>query len=107
MTETSDRPNPTISSEGTAKPESKTSVEEFSVSVDTLWAKVKESLGQGNVRRLIIKSPTGQILLDIPLSLGLGAGAIGAIIFPPIMAIALVGWLAARLTLVIERNVSE
>lgn len=79
--------------------------EEFSVNSDTLVSKVQELLNESNVRRIVIKNPEGRALLEIPLTAGLVGGAVGLAFFAPLVAIASVGMLAARFTLVVERRV--
>lgn len=37
--------------------------------VDNIIARVQDLLHEGNVRRFIVKSPEGQITLDVPLTL--------------------------------------
>jgi hypothetical protein len=82
-----------------------TQVEEFAVSGETLMSKVQELLNESNVRRILIKNQNGQVLLDIPLTAGLIGGAIGVAFFPVIIAVAAIGGMVARLTLVVERRV--
>lgn len=82
-------------------------VEEFKISGDDLLTKVKELIHQGNIRRILIKSETGQTLLEIPLTVGVFGGLVSAVLFPavPVLAtIGAIGALMARLTIVIERQ---
>lgn len=79
--------------------------EEFKVNSDALLAKLKELLREANVRRVILKSEKGDILLDIPLTAGIVGGTIGVIFLPVVIAIAAVGALVARLTIVVEKKV--
>ncbi|HUV90858.1 MAG TPA: DUF4342 domain-containing protein, partial [Anaerolineae bacterium] len=44
--------------------------EEFHVSGDTLVAKIKELVQEGNVRRVVLKNEEGKILVEFPLTLG-------------------------------------
>jgi hypothetical protein len=81
-----------------------TRVEEFNVSGRDLVDKVKELLHQGNIRRIIIKNEDGHVLLEIPMTVGVAVGAIGAIMFPILAALGAIGALVAKLTLVIERK---
>ncbi|MGF1478546.1 MAG: DUF4342 domain-containing protein [Cyanophyceae cyanobacterium] len=83
---------------------SQVSVEEFKVSGDALVAKVKELIHRGNVRRIILKNEEGHILLEIPLTIGVVGGAVGAVMFPLIAALGAIGALVAHLTLVIEKK---
>ena len=78
--------------------------EEFSVNSDNLVSKVQELINESNVRRIVIKNAEGRVLLEIPLTAGLVGGAVGLAFFAPLVAIASVGMLAARFTLVVERR---
>ena len=83
---------------------SETTTEEFSVNSDNLISKVQELIRESNVRRILIKNPEGRVLLEIPLTAGLVGGAVGIAFFAPLVAIASVGMLVARFTLVVERR---
>ena len=78
--------------------------EEFSVNSDNLMNKVQELLNESNVRRILIKNAEGRTLFEVPLTAGLVGGAVGIAFFAPLVAIASVGMLAARFTLVVERR---
>jgi len=76
--------------------------EEFKVNGDALVAKVREILHEGNIRRIIIKNDRNEILVEIPLTLGVA----GAILLPVWAALGAIAALAANLTIVVEK-VSE
>lgn len=80
--------------------ETKFRTEEFHIDGDLLVAKIKELLQQGNIRRVIIKNEDGRILIDIPLT----AGVVVGLIAPQLAALAAVGVLVTKCTLVIERE---
>ncbi len=84
--------------------EEKVRVEEFKISADSLFGKVKELIQQGKLRRLVIKNPEGRILADIPLMAGLVGGVAGSIVFPIAAVLATVGAVVAHLTVAIERK---
>ena len=84
--------------------EQKFRVEEFKISGDTLVAKVRELIHQGNIRRIIIKNEEGRTLIEVPLTVGLVGGVIGATMFPVIAAIGAIGAVVAHLTIVVERK---
>ena len=65
--------------------------EEFKVSGEKVVAKVKELIKEGNARRIIIKNSRGQIVMEIPLTVGV----IGTVFAPVLAAI---GALAALMT---------
>ena len=94
------------SSPNSTPPESdtETTTEEFSVNSDNLVSKVQELINESNVRRILIKNAQGRVLLEIPLTAGLVGGAVGLAFFAPLVAIASVGMLVARFTLVVERR---
>jgi Domain of unknown function (DUF4342) len=86
------------------QPDQKVSVEEFSISGDSLVAKVKELIHEGNIRRIIIKHAEGQTLIEIPLTVGVVGGVIGAALFPVVTAVAVIGSMVAHLTIVVEKS---
>lgn len=73
--------------------------EEMRVSGDSLIAKIKELIHQGNIRRIILKNDQGQVLIEIPLTLGV----VGAIILPVWAAIGAIAALLVNVTIVVER----
>jgi len=48
--------------------------EEFHVSGDTLVAKIKELVQEGNVRRVVLDNEEGRTLVESPLTLGVDGG---------------------------------
>ena len=73
--------------------------EEFQVSGDTLVAKVKELVQEGNVRRVVIKNEDGRTLIEFPLTLGV----VGAVLAPQLAAIGAIAALVTRCTVVVEK----
>ena len=69
--------------------------EELSVTGSELVERIKKLVAEGNVRRLIIRKPDGESLLEIPLTAGVVAGGAVTIMAPVLAA---VGALAALLT---------
>ncbi|MCX6741455.1 MAG: DUF4342 domain-containing protein [Candidatus Parcubacteria bacterium] len=65
--------------------------EEFKVSGEEVLKKVKELIKEGNARKIMIKNEAGEVVIEIPLTIG----AVGAVLLP---ALAAVGALAALLT---------
>jgi hypothetical protein len=78
--------------------------EEFTVAGNQLVEKIKELLEAGNIRRLIIKDKTGKrTYLEIPLTLGVAAGA-GLTVFAPFLAaVAGLATMLNQAQIVIER----
>jgi CBS domain-containing protein len=79
--------------------EEKIRTEQYSVSGDTLVAKIKELIREGNIRRIIIKNEEGKTLIEIPLTLGV----IGVVLLPVWAAIGAIAALAANFTIVVEK----
>ena len=73
--------------------------EEFRVNGDALVGKLKELLREGNIRRIIIKNDKGEVLIEIPLTLGM----VGAIVLPVWAALGAIAALIANLTIVVEK----
>lgn len=77
-----------------------TGTEEFRVDGEELVAKIKELLHQGNIRRIIIKDKDGNVLIEVPLTLGV----VGAILLPVWAAIGAIAALVAEATIVVEKK---
>lgn len=88
----------------------RTWVEEIEVAGSELVGRVKELIGEGNVRRLIIKNSDGDLLLEVPLTGGVVVGGVITIVTPVLAAL---GALAALLVRVkvevvrVDKNGSE
>ncbi len=74
--------------------------EEFKVKGKELADKVKGLIKEGNVRKITIKDKKGNILLAIPLTLGV----IGAILAPIIAAVGAVAALVTECTISVQRK---
>ena len=77
-----------------------TKTQEFKMRGDTLLAKLKELVHEGDIRRITIKNEDGHTLIEIPLTLGV----VGALLLPVWAAIGAIAALAASLTIVVERT---
>jgi len=84
-------------------PDPGTRSEEFQFSGDTLLAKIREIIHQGNIRRVIIKNEEGRTLIDIPLTLGV----VGTLLAPQLAAIGAVAALVLRGSIVVEKEVAS
>jgi Domain of unknown function (DUF4342) len=74
--------------------------EELKLRGDTLLARLKEIVHEGNIRRITIKNEDGHTLIEIPLTVGV----VGAVLLPVWAAIGSIAALVANLTIVIERT---
>lgn len=77
------------------KKEERTWVEEIEIAGSELVDRVKELIAEGNVRRLIIRKPDGDLLLEVPLTAGVAVGSVVTIFAPVLVAL---GAMAALLT---------
>ncbi|MHC1740975.1 MAG: DUF4342 domain-containing protein [Anaerolineaceae bacterium] len=78
----------------------KTHYEEFKVDGESLIAKVKEIIHEGNVRRIIIKDDKGNTYIEIPLTVGV----VGVLLIPVWAAVGAIAALAANFTIGVEKN---
>jgi phage-related minor tail protein len=74
--------------------------EEIKVKGEQLLAKVKAIIKEGNVRRMTIKDKDGNVLLSIPMTVGV----IGAVLAPILAAVGAVAALVAECTISVERT---
>ncbi|MRR30969.1 DUF4342 domain-containing protein [bacterium] len=77
----------------------KVKYEEFRVDGEQLVSKIKEIIHEGNVRRIIIKNEKGEVLVELPLTIGV----VGALLIPVWAAVGAIAALAANLTIVVEK----
>ncbi|PVX25267.1 MAG: hypothetical protein CW716_08315 [Candidatus Bathyarchaeum sp.] len=78
----------------------KVTTEEYSVSSDNLIERVKELLHEGNVTRIIVKNEKGEVLLEIPATIGV----IGAVLVPWVAALGTIAALATKCRIVVEKR---
>lgn len=81
-------------------PVGKTFTEEISVASENLIQRVKELLHEGNVNRVIVKDEKGQVLLEIPATVGV----IGVMFAPWLAALGTIAALATHCTISVERR---
>ena len=74
--------------------------EELKVTGEALVATLRQLLHEGNIRRITLKDDDGKTLIEIPLTFGV----VGALLLPVWAAIGAIAAIAARLTVVIERD---
>ena len=78
----------------------KLTTEEYSVESDNLIERVKELLHEGNVTRIIVKNEKGDILLEIPATVGV----IGVVLVPWLAALGAIAALATKCRIVVEKR---
>ena len=78
----------------------KITTEEYTVSSNNLIERVKELLHEGNVTRIIVKNEKGDVLLEIPATIGV----IGVVLVPWLAALGAIAALASNCKIVVEKR---
>jgi hypothetical protein len=76
--------------------------EKYTVSGDELVGKVKKLIHEGNIRRVRVIQG-GRTILEIPLSIGAPAAAIGIMVAPVLAAIGAAAALITECTIEVEK----
>lgn len=74
--------------------------ESFKVKGEQLLAQVKKLIQEGNVRKISIKDKKGNVLINIPLTIGI----VGAVLAPVLAAVGAIAALATECTVSVERK---
>ncbi len=82
----------------------KSLTEEVEVAGHQLVGEVNRLLAEGNVRKLVIRSENGDVMLSLPLTGGALAGGIVALAAPWLVVIGAIAGLAAKVKLEVVRN---
>ncbi len=85
----------------------RTFTEELEVAGRDLVRSVEKLVQEGNVRRIIVRRPNGEMLLDIPLTAGVAVGGATALLAPALAALAAIAALAARVRVEVVRSLSD
>jgi hypothetical protein len=83
-----------------SSPVAKVIREEYSVSSDNLIERVKGLLHEGNVTRIIVKNENGNVLLEIPATIGV----IGVVLAPWLAALGAIAAFATNCKIVVEKR---
>ncbi|MFC2026641.1 DUF4342 domain-containing protein [Chloroflexota bacterium] len=76
--------------------------EKFTVSGDKLLGKVKQLIREGNIRKVRIIQKD-KVLLEVPLTIGAPAAAIGIVWLPVLAAVGALAALVTECTIEVER----
>ncbi|HMN31614.1 MAG TPA: DUF4342 domain-containing protein [Caldilineaceae bacterium] len=85
-------------------PEEHTWVEEIEIAGSQLVDRVKELVAQGNVRRLILRTQEGKVILEIPLTAGAVLGGLVTIFAPLWAALGALAALIAQVKVEVVRS---
>jgi len=80
-----------------------TTSEKFTLSGSQLVDKIKQVVHEGNVRRVRLL-PEGRVVLEIPLTIGAPAAAIGILAAPILAALAAFAALVTECTIEVEKT---
>lgn len=90
-----------------SKKEERTWIEEIEIAGSELVERVKELVREGNIRRLIIRKPSGELLMEIPLTAGVMVGGAFTIVAPVLAALGAMAALLAKVKVEIVRIKEE
>ena len=76
--------------------------EKFNVSGEELLSKVKQLVREGNIRRVRLIH-NEKVLLDMPVSIGAPAAAVGIVVAPLLAAVAAIAAMITECTIEVER----
>jgi hypothetical protein len=81
-------------------PDEKFRTEEFRVNGEELLGRIKALVHEGNIRRIIIKTKEGAVVLEIPMTFGV----VGALLAPSLAAIGAIAALLTEATVIVEKS---
>jgi len=81
--------------------------ERITVASGELVDRVKGLIAEGNVRRLIIRKPDGDILMEVPLTAGVAVGTALTLMAPVLAALGAMAALVAKVQVEIVRGGDE
>lgn len=102
------KPDPSLQSEAkrladAARDRASDAVEELKLASNQVVDKVREAIEDANVKRVTIQRD-GKTLLEIPLTVGVGAGAAALLMSPALAAVGALAALVSDVTVMIERE---
>ena len=95
--------SPNNADKASAKKKATETIEEIKLAGNQLVDRVRDLIEEGNVRHVKIKKD-GKVLLELPLTVGVGAGAAAVLLTPVLAAVGALAALVTDITLVVERD---
>jgi len=89
-----------------ARAKASEALHEIRLAGNQLVDKVRDLIEEGNVRRIVIKKED-RVLFELPLTVGVGAGAAAVLISPVLAALGAIAALVTDITLLVEREEDE
>jgi hypothetical protein len=84
--------------------EERTWTEEIEVFGNELVEQVKKLVAEGNVRRLIVRTPDGHVLIELPLTAGVAVGGVVTLMAPVLAAMGALAALLAHAKIEVVRS---
>lgn len=81
--------------------------EKFQVAGNRVVGKVKQLVKEGNVRRIIIRKPNGQVLKEITLTAGVAIGGLAVVVLPWLAALGALLAMGLDYTIEVERVMED
>ena len=78
--------------------------ERITIAGSELVDRVKKLIAEGNVRRLIIRKPSGDLLMEVPLTAGIAVSGALALMAPILAALGAMAALVAKVQVEIVRS---
>lgn len=78
--------------------------ERITIAGSELVDRVKQLIAEGNVRRLIIRKPSGDLLMEVPLTAGIAVSGALALMAPILAALGAMAALVAKVQVEIVRS---
>ena len=78
--------------------------ERITIAGSELVDRVKQLIAEGNVRRLIIRKPSGDVLMEVPLTAGIAVSGALALMAPILAALGAMAALVAKVQVEIVRS---
>ncbi len=86
-----------------AKAATNEAIEEIKLAGNQLVDRVRDLIEEGNVRHIRIKKED-RVLLEVPMTVGVGAGAAAVLLSPVLAALGALAALLTDVTIVVERD---
>ncbi|MDX1418968.1 MAG: DUF4342 domain-containing protein [Rubricoccaceae bacterium] len=103
MAQDSNSPSDARRATDAARAKANEALHEVKLAGNQLVDKVRELIEEGNVRRIVIKKDD-RVLFELPLTVGVGAGAAAVLVSPVLAALGAVAALVTDITLLVERE---
>lgn len=79
-------------------------VEEITVKVEELTDRIKALIRDGNVRRLVVRTSGGRVLIELPVTAGVFIGSVATIMAPVLVVLTALAGIVTDVKIAIERD---